>query len=47
MKRERIDEHLERYIDNRNKRTDQTWRVVERYAMFGDGQRCAVDAWYH
>lgn len=39
-----LDEHLTRYIRNRNVRTGQTWRVVERYATGGDGRRCAVDA---
>jgi hypothetical protein len=41
---ETLDAHLKRYIVNRNKRTGQTWRVVERYATWGDGRRCAVDA---
>jgi len=41
-----LDAHLERYITNRNERTQQTWRVIERYATWGDCRRCAVDAEY-
>jgi hypothetical protein len=43
MKHE-TNEHLVRYIANRNRRTDNTWRVVERYATTGFDQRCTVDA---
>jgi hypothetical protein len=40
------DAHLERYINNRNKRTGNTWRVVERYMTNGDGKRVTVYGYY-
>ncbi|MCK4816474.1 hypothetical protein KA005_11960 [bacterium] len=33
------DAHLARYITNRNARTGETWRVVERYCTDGNGKR--------
>lgn len=40
------DAHLTRYIANRNKRTGNTWRVVERYTTDGYGERVTIGAYY-